>query len=72
MDFINVFMASTFWYLEDGRGFARRWTGMFYMLKLINNEIRTLKGAEAFAEYLDYYIWDEEADEYAPVFQNLF
>lgn len=57
-------MASAFWYLEDGRGFAQRWTGMFYLLKLINTEIRLLKGAEAFAQYLDYFIWDEETDEY--------
>ncbi|AWH86048.1 hypothetical protein HYN59_13415 [Flavobacterium album] len=57
-------MASTFWYLEDGRGFARRWSGMFYMLKLINNEIKLINGAEDFSQYLDHYIWDEEADEY--------
>lgn len=57
-------MASVFWYLEDGRGFARRWSGMFYMLKLINNEIKIIKGAEEFSKYLDYYIWNEEVDEY--------
>jgi hypothetical protein len=57
-------MASAFWYLEDGRGFARRWDSMFYMLELINNEIKLLKGAELFAQYLDYFIWDAEVDEY--------
>jgi len=57
-------MASTFWYLEDGRGFARKWTGMFSMLKLINNEIREIKGAKPFSVYLDYFIWDEETDQY--------
>jgi len=57
-------MASCFWYLEDGRGFANRWSGMFHLLKIINEEIRQLKGALAFAEYLDSYIWNEETDEY--------
>ncbi len=33
-------MASAFWTLEDGRGFARRWTGMAYMLELITNELK--------------------------------
>jgi hypothetical protein len=57
-------MASAFWYLEDGRGFAGRWRGMFWMLELINNEIKLIKGAEEFSEYLDYYIWNKELDEY--------
>lgn len=57
-------MASAFWYLEDGRGFARRWTGMFYMLELINDEIKRIKGAEQFSEYLDHYIWDADVDAY--------
>jgi len=37
---------------------------MFDMLKLINDEIKLLDGAKPFSEYLDYYIWDEEKDEY--------
>lgn len=57
-------MASAFWYLEDGRGFARRWTGMFYMLELINDEIKLIKGAEQFSEYLARYIWDADVDIY--------
>ena len=57
-------MASAFWYLEDGRAFARRWSYMFYMLELINNEIKLIKGAEEFSKYLDHYIWDEDVDEY--------
>src|SRR5688500_7271935 len=57
-------MASTFWYLEDGRGFARRWTGMFYMLELINDEIKLIKVAEQLSKYLDHYIWDADVDTY--------
>jgi len=57
-------MASAFWYLEDGRGFARRWISMFYMLELVNNEIGLIEGAKPFAEYLDYFIWDADKDEY--------
>lgn len=57
-------MASAFWYLEDGRYFSERWSGMFYILELINNEIKLIPGGESFSEYLDYYIWDEDADEY--------
>jgi hypothetical protein len=57
-------MASAFWYLEDGRCFSERWSGMFYILELINNEIKLIPGGESFSEYLDYYIWDEDADEY--------
>ena len=36
-------MASAFWTLEDGRGFARRWTGMAYMLDLITDELKDFK-----------------------------
>jgi hypothetical protein len=35
-------MASAFWTLEDGRGFARRWTGMAYVLERIK-ESRKVK-----------------------------
>lgn len=57
-------MASTFWYLEDGRCFTRRWSLMFYMLELVNDEIREIEEAWAFSEYLNYFIWDEKDDEY--------
>lgn len=57
-------MASGFWYLEDGRCFAKRWDLMFYMLDVINKEIKLIKGARQFAEYIDYYIWDSKNDEY--------
>lgn len=56
-------MAAGFWYLEDGRCFSRKWNWMNHMLELINNEIRLLKGAEKFAEYLNTFIMQEE-DEY--------
>ncbi len=58
-------MASAFWTLEDGRGLARRWTGMAYALELITNELKEIKGAEAFYEYLERFVYREEnGDEY--------
>lgn len=58
-------MASAFWTLEDGRGFARRWTGMAYMLELITNELKEIKGGEEFYEYLEKFVFREEkGDEY--------
>jgi hypothetical protein len=58
-------MASAFWTLEDGRGFARRWTGMAYMLELITNQLKEIKGAEAFYEYLERFVYREEnGDQY--------
>jgi hypothetical protein len=58
-------MASAFWTLEDGRGLARRWTGMAYLLELITNELKKMKGAEAFYEYLERFVYREEnGDEY--------
>lgn len=53
-------MASAFWTLEDGRGFARRWTGMAYMLELITDQLKEIKGAEAFYEYLQEFVYREE------------
>lgn len=50
-------MASAFWYLEDGRGFARRWSAMFYMLDLINNEVKLIEGGEQFSEYYSIMFW---------------
>ena len=58
-------MASAFWTLEDGRGFARRWTGMAYMLELITNELKEIKEAKAFYEYLERFVYRKEiGDEY--------
>lgn len=58
-------MASAFWYLEDGRGFARRWIGMAGMLQFITDELKNIKGAEAFYEYLEPFVFREEkGDEY--------
>ena len=56
-------MASAFWTLEDGRGFARRYTGMAYMLELITNELKEIKGAEAFYEYLEKFVHREENED---------
>ncbi|OAD43838.1 hypothetical protein [Polaribacter atrinae] len=58
-------MASAFWTLEDGRGFARRWSGMAYMLELITNELKHIAGAEDFYNYLEWFvIREEKGDEY--------
>jgi hypothetical protein len=53
-------MASAFWALEDGRGFARRWTAMAYMLELITDELKLMPGAEAFYVYLEKFVMREE------------
>lgn len=53
-------MASAFWTLEDGRGFARHWSGMAGMLKLITVELKTIKGAEEFYKYLEPFVYNEE------------
>ncbi len=58
-------MASAFWTLEDGRGFAKRWTWVAYMLKLITEELKTTKGAEEFYNYLEKFVYRREiGDEY--------
>jgi hypothetical protein len=58
-------MASAFWTLEDGRGFARRWSGMSYMLELITDELKSINGAEDFYKYLERFVFREEnGDEY--------
>ncbi|MFZ9955727.1 MAG: hypothetical protein ACO3E1_06340 [Flavobacteriales bacterium] len=53
-------MASAFWTLEDGRGFARGWSGMAYMLELITNELKNIKEAKPFYEYLERFVYREE------------
>jgi hypothetical protein len=58
-------MASAFWTLEDGRGLAKRWTWMAYALELITNELKEVKGAEDFYQYLETFVYREEkGDEY--------
>lgn len=58
-------MASAFWTLEDGRGYARRWSGMAYILKLITDELKEIKDAKEFYEYLEKFVFREETgDEY--------
>ncbi|AEW02217.1 hypothetical protein A4D02_34640 [Niastella koreensis] len=53
-------MASAFWTLEDGRCFARPWSGMAYMLELITDELKAIKGAEEFYKYLETFVYNEE------------
>lgn len=53
-------MASAFWTLEDGRGFARRWSGMAYVLELITDELKIIEGAEEFHQYLESFVYREE------------
>jgi hypothetical protein len=53
-------MASAFWTLEDGRGFAKRWTWMAHLLELITNELKEIKGAEDFYDYLEKLVYREE------------
>jgi len=53
-------MASAFWTLEDGRGFARRWSGMAYMLELITNELQEIEEAKPFYEYIEKFVYREE------------
>lgn len=58
-------MASAFWTLEDGRGFARRWSGMAYMLALITDELKNIDGAKPFYDYLEPFVYRKEiGDEY--------
>lgn len=58
-------MASAFWTLEDGRGFARRWTAMAYMLELITDELLSINGAKEFHDYLEKFVYRKEnGDEY--------
>ena len=53
-------MTSGFWFLEDGRGFARRTEAMGYFLSLINHEIEKIEGAKPFSEYLSQFVPNEE------------
>lgn len=53
-------MASAFWTLEDGRAFARRWSGMSYMLDMITENLKDTSGAEEFYEYLEKFVFREE------------
>ena len=53
-------MASAFWTLEDGRGFARRWSLMAYILELITDELKIIKDAEEFYQYLETFVYREE------------
>jgi len=58
-------MASAFWTLEDGRGFARRWSGMAFMLELITDELKEINGADEFYKYLEWFvIREDQGDEY--------
>jgi hypothetical protein len=50
-------MASAFWTLEDGRGFARNWHYASHTLELIVAELQTIEGASDFAKYLSEMIY---------------
>lgn len=52
-------MASAFWTLEDGRGFARRWSGMAYMLELITDELSIIDERKEFYTYLEKIVFRE-------------
>ncbi|KOS07186.1 hypothetical protein AM493_14900 [Flavobacterium akiainvivens] len=57
-------MASAFWTLEDGRCYSRKWSWMAHMLLLITDELQHIRGAKAFYEYLEPFVFrDEEGDE---------
>lgn len=53
-------MPSGFWYLKDGRGFAKRVQAMFALLEEIVSELESNKEAKAFANYLRKYIPTEK------------
>jgi hypothetical protein len=53
-------MASAFWTLEDGRGFARNWWLMANMLELITAELKTIVDAEEFHKYLEEFVYREK------------
>ena len=53
-------MASGFWYLEDGRCLARRMSWMAHLLEIITNEMKNIKGAELFYEYLKPFVPDQD------------
>lgn len=58
-------MASAFWYLEDGRGFAIRWSSMAYMLQLITDELKDMDAAKDFYNYLENLVYrEDQGDEY--------
>lgn len=58
-------MASAFWTLDDGRSLARSWAGMAYMLELITDELKEIKEAEEFYEYMEKFVYREKnGDEY--------
>ena len=58
-------MASAFWTLEDGRGFAKRWSEMAFMLELITDELKAINGADEFYKYLEWFvIREDQGDEY--------
>ncbi|MEL6865237.1 MAG: hypothetical protein AAFP19_12495 [Bacteroidota bacterium] len=53
-------MASGFWYLKDGRGFAIRIQGMVAILEEIVDELRLDADAQALAKYLSQYLPTED------------
>ena len=56
-------MASAFWTLEDGRGFAKHWRAMAHLLALITDELKEMEGAGDFYEYLEKFVYREELED---------
>lgn len=52
-------MASAFWTVEDGSTLARNWGAMAAALKVISEELATMKGAEEFATYVEAFVFQE-------------
>ncbi|MCH2044917.1 MAG: hypothetical protein MK212_12435 [Saprospiraceae bacterium] len=53
-------MASAFWILEDGRGFARNCSAMASMLRVITDELKNIEEARELYHYLDNLVYREE------------
>lgn len=53
-------MASGFWYLEDGRCFAKRMSWMAQLMELITNELKEIEEAELFYDYLKDFVPDQD------------
>jgi len=55
-------MASSFWYLDDGRSFARRTSIMMEMISLIHKELSRIEDAKEFSNYISKFVPDENCE----------
>ncbi|MEO1513427.1 MAG: hypothetical protein AAFV95_00395 [Bacteroidota bacterium] len=53
-------MASGFWYLQDGRGYARTVRFMVDLFEEIYNELASMETAREFAAYLSQYLFTDD------------